>query len=198
MNRNHSLNWTGCYLRRERDLVWLRMMKEAISAFIQLNATTWENWNGTHWNLLSRFVRFLDRKQKLCGILLVCLCICFFEKVSLTCSLSCAFHAFIQHVSLFGHRRFWCLREKITLNGMTQCRTNQILAAGQSLCKVELDWITKYLIYLIIVVKQASPSTEEATFPAKWGEVIIVHLWWLKHVIVVLFSCNVYKWYWLV
>lgn len=43
---------------------------------------------------------------------------------------------------------------------------------------------------LVIVVKQASPSTEEAALPPKRGEVIVVHLRRLEHVIIVFFSCG--------
>ena len=59
--------------------------------------------------------------------------------------------------------------------------------------RVKMVWFS--LTYLVIIIKQASPSAEEPTFPSKWREVIIFHLWWFKHVIVVLFHCNVYEWY---
>lgn len=47
--------------------------------------------------------------------------------------------------------------------------------------------------YLVIVVKQTSPTTEEATFPTEGREVLVFQLGWLKHVIVVVFSCKVYR-----
>lgn len=86
--------------------------------------------------------------------------ILFVSKESLTCSLSCAFHAFI-HRLLFRHRGFWCLREKIPLKGKTSYSTNQILAAVHSFCHVTLDWIQKQNH----LVEYTSSSSSNRPFP---------------------------------
>lgn len=65
---SHSLKWTGCYLWKEQRRRSFGLVKDdeadkvVILAVTQVNATTWEYWNATRWNLLSRFARFLDRK----------------------------------------------------------------------------------------------------------------------------------------